>query len=137
MADWVRHEPVAEKVDYAEGGRRSDSWRTRWSRQLEPGATATVTRTFLALAKLDISVGEHVGPGHHMLEATEYEVGNQRIALLDRYIRGYEPTSQGAHAAAMSAEYPTDTEWDTVAPDRWSTDARRRERAADNCDGWG
>ncbi len=137
-AGWVRHEPVTTLGVQRSETATGDTWDTRWSRPFADGIHAVVTRSFFPMQFADEN-GPEGDPYLYQIDdyiactnpadpvETELWSDARHAGVIDG-----EPTAKAAHDAAMAAEVPTDTEWDRVAPDAWSLDARRRESTAEH-----
>ena len=148
MSDWVRREPaVSTGIDWGGDVQVGDAFDARWTRSLDDGLTAMVSRTYYAI------VPDQPGPRVREMErCDEYLVctdpsdpgGTEEWAEYRyRQVYGYSPTDEGAERAAHATHEPSDAEWNRnapaypVAPDNWSNDAQRRQVADDDVDGWG
>ncbi len=132
MGGWVRHEPVAEPAGDVMGGQVSQAWGASWSRPLSGPLHAVVSRTFLA-------VDEPGGaPGLHRVDTFVACTDPARPADTEEWSDDRHtdvpgpPDSEGAHAAAMAAQAPTDFEWNDAAPMWCNTHAVRTVEPLDH-----
>lgn len=138
MTAWARREPAVHVAGDTGGDVQvGEAYDARWTRPLDGGLTAMVSRAYYAIR-------EPV-TGHLELERqTEYlactDVADpggteewREYTYRPEY--GFSPTDLGARAAAYGAESPCDEEWDEVAPEYLAIPEQRRELADDDTDG--
>ncbi len=133
---WVRRDPEVHVAGDTGGDIQvGEAYDARWTRPLEDGLTAMVSRAYYAIR-------EPVTNNLALERQTEYlactdptDPGSteqwSEYTYEPEY--GFSPTDLGARAAAYGAEPPTDGEWDEVAPEDLATP----EDVDDDVDGWG